>query len=129
MTRQHISSGTPWEDKLGYSRALRVGNMVFVSGTTASDEAGQVVGKGDAYAQTKYAIEKIGRALEEAGASLQDAVRVRMYVTDISQWEAIGTAYSEFFKEVRPTSTMVEVSGLIDPEHLIEVEVEAVIGE
>lgn len=128
-TRQLITSGTPWEEIIGYSRAVRVGSLVFVSGTTASDETGKVYGIGDPYEQTVYIIRKIERALAQADASLADVVRVRMFVTDIARWEDFARGFSEFFKAVRPVSTMVEVQKLIDPEHLIEIEVDAVIGE
>ncbi|MFO7323839.1 MAG: RidA family protein [Chloroflexota bacterium] len=126
--RQNISSGTPWEAVAGYSRAVRVGNHVVVAGTTASDENGKVQGVGDPYAQTRYIIQKIERALNEAGATLNDVVRVRMFVTDISRWQEYSRAHGEFFADIRPVSTMVEVSRLIDPEHLIEIEVDAIIG-
>jgi enamine deaminase RidA (YjgF/YER057c/UK114 family) len=122
-----ISSGTPWESAHGYCRALRVGNFVYVSGTVASDEDGTVVGPGDPYAQAVYSIQKIARALDEAGASLADVVRTRLYVTDISRWQEVSRAHAEFFGEVRPASTMVEVRALIGPEFLVEIEVEAVI--
>lgn len=128
MARQNISSGTPWESKVGYSRAVRVGDMVFVSGTTASDEHGNVMGVGDPYAQSVYIFQKIERALKEAGATMADVVRVRMFVTDISQWETIGRAHGEFFRDIRPVSTMVEIKALVDKDHLIEIEVDAVIG-
>lgn len=123
--RNNISSGTPWESIVGYSRAVRIGNHVWVAGTTATDEHGRVVGIGDAAAQTRYALEKIGRALASAGGSFADVVRTRMYVTDISQWEAIGRVHGEFFGEIRPASTMVEISTLVDPDHLVEIEVDA----
>ena len=128
MPRMNISSGTPWEAVVGYSRAVRVGDHVYVSGTTASAEDGSVQGVGDAYAQTIYILKKIEGALAQAGATLGDVVRVRMFVTDISRWEEIGRAHGEFFAHIRPVSTMVEVSKLISPEHLIEIEVDAVIG-
>lgn len=127
MTRQLVSSGAPWEPVAGYSRAVKVGAHVWVAGTTATDEAGQVVGKGDAAAQTRYALKKIERALAEAGASFEHVVRSRMFVTDISQWEAIGRAHGEVFGKIRPAATMVEVSRLIDPDHLVEIEVDAFI--
>ena len=126
--RLNISSGTPWEAVAGYSRAVKVGNVVHVSGTTASDETGAVHGVGDPGAQMRYILAKIERALKVAGATMGDVVRVRMYVTDISQWEAVAIAHGEVFKDIRPTSTMVEVNALISPEHMVEVEVEAIIG-
>ena len=127
--RQNISSGAPWESIVGYSRAVRVGNHVWVAGTTATDESGAVVGAGDAALQTQYALEKIERALNEAGASMRDVVRTRMFVTDISQWQAIGRVHGEFFADIRPAATMVQVVKLIDPAHLIEIEVDAFTGE
>ena len=128
MSRKNISSGAPWESVVGYSRAVRIGNHVWVSGTTATDEGGQVFGIGDAAAQTRYALRKIERALREAGVSMSDVVRTRMFVTDISQWDAIGRVHGEFFGNVRPAATMVEVSKLIDPGHLVEIEVDAFVG-
>jgi enamine deaminase RidA (YjgF/YER057c/UK114 family) len=125
--RQNISSGTPWEGIVGYSRAVRVGNQVFVSGTTASDEQGNVIGT-DVYTQTRYILQKIERALAEAGASMSDVVRTRTFTTDISQWEEFGRAHGEFFRNVRPASTLVEISKLIDPAHLVEIEIDAVIS-
>jgi enamine deaminase RidA (YjgF/YER057c/UK114 family) len=127
MPRLNISSGTPWETIVGYSRAVRVGNVVHVSGTTASDEQGHVIGAGDVAAQTDYILRKIELALRQAGAHLRDVVRVRMYVIDIAQWEIIGRVHGQFFADIRPVSTMVQVSRLVDPQHLIEIEVEAII--
>ena len=127
--RQQVSSGTPWEAKVGYSRAIRVGNLVYVAGTTASDEAGNVIAPGDVYAQTAYALQKIGRALQEVGASFEDVVRTRSFITDISRWQEFGRAHGEIFSAIRPVSTLVEVSLLVDPAHLIEIEVDAVIAE
>jgi enamine deaminase RidA (YjgF/YER057c/UK114 family) len=128
MKRQNISSGAKWEDIVGYSRAVRVGNIIEVAGTTAVDENGEIVGKNDVYMQTKYILEKVERALQEAGASMADVVRTRMLVTDISQWEDIGRAHGEFFRTIKPASTMVEISALISPEMLIEIEVSAVLA-
>lgn len=128
MRRQLISSGAPWEATVGYSRAVKVGGQVFVSGTTAVDEQGAIVGKEDAYAQAKFILEKIGKALQAAGASFGDVVRTRIFVTNIDDWPAIGRAHGEVFKDIRPAATMVEVSRLIDPELLVEIEAEAVVG-
>lgn len=125
--RQNIASGTPWEGIYGYSRAVRVGSQVYVAGTTASDEQGNVIGIGDMYAQAVYALRKIEQALNEAGASLTDVVRTRAFVTDISRWQEVARAHSECFGSVRPVSTLVEVSRLINPDQLIEFEVDAVI--
>ena len=128
MTRRNISSGAPWEATVGYSRAVRIGNHVWVAGTTATDESGSIVGANDAATQTQYALEKIERALNEAGASMRDVVRTRIFVTDIGQWEAIGRVHGEFFADIRPAATMVEVSRLIDPAHLVEIEVDAFVA-
>lgn len=128
MNRLNISSGTPWEASVGYSRAVRVGDRVFVSGTTASREDGTTVAIGDAGGQAKYILEKIAAALKEAGATMSDVVRTRMFVTDIARWEEIGRAHGEAFGDIRPAATMVEVARLINPDHLVEIEVDAVIG-
>ncbi|HMX74748.1 MAG TPA: RidA family protein [Anaerolineales bacterium] len=127
--RINISSGAKWEDIVGYSRAVRVGNMIEVAGTTAVDERGEIVGLNDPYEQTKYALAKIEKALIEAGASMQDVVRTRMFVTDISKWEEVGRAHGEFFRTVKPAASMIEVKGLIDPKLLVEIEVTAIIAE
>lgn len=129
MDRKHVSSGTKWETKIGYSRALRVGSHVYVSGTTSTNMDGKVVNKGAPYDQTVQAIKNIERALEEAGATLQDVVRTRMFVTSIYNWEEIGKAHGDMFKDINPTTSMVEVKRLIEPEMLVEIEAEAYITE
>lgn len=129
MSRQLISSGTGWEKLYGYSRAVKVGNRVYVAGTTAVDAAGKVVGAGDPYGQTRFIYEKIGKALAEAGASLKDVVRVRTFVTDISWWTEVARAQGEVFAEIRPAATLVQISALVEPALLVEIEVDAVVGE
>ena len=125
--RINYATGTPWEPVVGYSRAVKVGALVFVSGTTATGPDGTLVGKGDAASQTRQVLENLRAALERAGARLEDVVRTRIYVTDISQWEAVGRVHGEVFGTIRPATAMVEVSRLIDPEMLVEIEAEAII--
>ncbi len=127
--RINVSSGTQWESIVGYSRAVRIGNIIEVAGTTAVDEQGTVIGGSDPYEQAKFIFTKIEKALKEAGATMQDVIRVRMFVIKVSDWEAIGKAHGEFFRDIRPASTLVEVSALIDPRLLVEIEVNAVLSE
>ena len=129
MKRTNYYSGAKWEDIVGYSRAVKIGNVIEVTGTVAVDENSLLVAKDDAYGQTKYIIEKIERVLQKAGASLKDVVRTRMFVTDISRWEEYGKAHGEFFSEIKPCTSMIEIKGLIAPEYLIEIEATAIITD
>jgi enamine deaminase RidA (YjgF/YER057c/UK114 family) len=129
MKRENVRGNSPYEPIVGYSRAVRVGNTVYVAGTTATGADGKIVGKGDPYAQALQCFRNVEHALHEAGANFRDVVRTRMYVTDISRWEAVGRAHGQIFRDIRPVATMIEVSRLVDPDMLVEVEVEAVVGE
>lgn len=124
MQRKNFSSGAKWEDVVGYSRAVLVGNQLEISGTVATDESG-TVGKGDFYLQTKFILQKIERVLHQAGFGMKDVVRTRLFVTDVSQWEQVGKAHGEFFKDIKPATSMIQISALIDPEYLVEIEVTA----
>ena len=128
MSRRNIGSGRPWEEIVGYSRAVRVGQVIHVSGTTSVDDAGVVVGRGDPGAQTTQALRIIEAALKQLDATMRDVVRTRIYVTNIADWEAIGAAHGAFFRDIRPAATMIEVSRLIDPALLVEIEAEAIVG-
>ncbi len=122
IRNKKVTSGTEWEDTVGYSRAIRSGDTIYVSGTTATDEEGRIVASGDPYTQTRRAIQNISSALQQLGAGLEEVVRTRLYVTDMDHWEAIGKAHGEYFGTIRPASTMVEVNRLIDPDMLVEIE-------
>jgi enamine deaminase RidA (YjgF/YER057c/UK114 family) len=127
--RQNFSSGAKWEDIVGYSRAVRVGNIIEVTGTVATDENNQVVGRNNAYVQTQHALRKIEKVLKQAGASMSDVVRTRMFVTDITLWEEYGRAHGEVFSKIKPCTSMIEVSGLIEPDYLIEIEATAILAD
>ncbi len=129
MKRENVRGNSPYEPIVGYSRAVRVGDNVYVAGTTATGADGKIVGKGDPYAQAIQCFRNVEQALHEAGANFRDVVRTRMYVTDISRWEAVGRAHGQIFRDIRPVATMVEVSRLVDPDMLVEIEVDALVGE
>jgi enamine deaminase RidA (YjgF/YER057c/UK114 family) len=129
MKRQNVSSGAPWEEAVGYSRAVRLGQLVEVAGTTAVDDEGRVVGAGSPYTQARFALEKIGRALALVGAGFEDVIRTRIYVTDIARWEEVGRAHGEVFRHVRPASTLVAVASLVRPDLLVEIEATAVVPD
>jgi enamine deaminase RidA (YjgF/YER057c/UK114 family) len=128
MERINVSTGAKWEDIVGYSRAVKIGNMIEVTGTVSTDGSGELVGKGNVYLQTKFVILKVEKVLEQLGASLKDVVRTRIFTTDISKWEEIGKAHGEFFGTIKPCTTIVEVSALIDANYLVEIEFSAILG-
>lgn len=129
MKRQNLGTGSPWEDKVGYSRAVKIGNTIEISGTVAVDNSGEVIGENDPYIQTRFIIMRIENALKSLGGSLEDVVRTRIYVTEIGKWELVGKAHGEAFSEIKPATSMVEVSALIDPKYLVEMEATAVVNK